>query len=190
MTRVTASCFVLLVLLIGTTVYSQNAKTPFAPVPMGQRLALTKRLIAYTSAFRKKDWASLYDLVSDQNKFDFNHKLKVNRHTFIRDMQGTYNLQRLIKFAPVRTDNNGSGNFDIYYDIYGCGELPYGNEKIERIAAVRAVREHGDWFFTNWDYPDPPEPCSHLSDPAWKARNLRLGEPMSQIACELNTCTL
>jgi hypothetical protein len=37
--------------------FSQDSKTPFAPVPVGQRLALTNRLIAYTTAFRKKDWA-------------------------------------------------------------------------------------------------------------------------------------
>jgi hypothetical protein len=78
------------------------------------------------------------------------------------------------------------------FNVYGCSELPYGNETIERIAAVRAVREHGDWYFTNWDYPDPPEPCSHLSDPAWMpARYMqRLDESMYQVTCELHECTL
>jgi hypothetical protein len=37
--------------------FSQDSKTPFAPVPVGQRLALTNRLVACTTAFRKKDWA-------------------------------------------------------------------------------------------------------------------------------------
>jgi hypothetical protein len=176
-----------LLLFAIATGFSQNSKTPFAPVPIGQRAALTNRLVAYTTAFRKKDWASLYDLVSDQNKISFN-KLKVTRRVFIRDMQGTYDLQRLIKFAPVRTEVAGAGAFN----IFGCGELPYGEEKIERIAAVRAVREHGGWLFTNWDYPDPPEPCSRLSDPAWKPSRYmqRLDESMLQLSCDLNTCTL
>jgi hypothetical protein len=176
-----------LLLFVTATGSSQESKTPFASVPVGQRLGLTNRLSAYTAAFRKQDWASLYDLVSDQNKISFN-KLKVTRRVFIRDMQGTYDVQRLIRFQPVRTDVAGAGAFT----IFGCGELPFGEEKIERIAAVRAVREHGNWFFTNWDYPDPPEPCSHLSDPAWKPAYYmqRLDESMLQLSCDLNSCTL
>ena len=176
-----------LLLLAIATGSSRDSKIPFAPVPVGQRLALTNRLTAYTTAFRKKDWASLYNLVSDENKISFN-KLKVTRRAFIRDMQGTYDMQRLIKFQPIRTDVVGAGAFN----IFGCGELPYGEEKIGRIAAVRAVREHGDWVFTNWDYPDPPEPCSHLSDPAWKPAHYmqRLDESMLQLSCDLNSCTL
>ncbi len=175
-----------LIFLIPAAIHAQSAKSALSPIPANQRVALAQRLKAYTEAFRTKDWASLYDLVSDENKIGFDNKLKVYKRTFVRDMQGTYDLQRLIKFTPVRTESDGTGNVD----IYGCGELPYGNEKIERIAVVRAVREHGEWFFTNWDYPEPPTPCSHLSDPNWKARNLRLDEPMSQVSCELRTCTL
>jgi hypothetical protein len=186
MALVKVACLASLMLLISPAIHAQDAKSALSPVPTSQQAALAQRLKAYTEAFRAKDWASLYDLVSDENKIGFDNKLKVHKRTFVRDMQGTYDLQRLIRFAPVRTENDGTGNFD----IYGCGELPYGNQKIERIAVVRAVREHGDWFFTNWDYPEPPTPCSQLSDPNWKARNLRLGEPMSQVSCELNTCTL
>lgn len=193
-------CYTLLAIAISTIAVSQTAKGSFNPVPTNQR-ALTKRLIAYTTAFRKKDWASLYDLVSDDDKINPGRpvfssvtkemsfvKVKVSRRAFIRVMQGTYDLQRLIKFSPVRTDVAGVSAFN----IYGCGELPYGNEKIERIAAVRAVREHGDWYFTNWDCPDPPEPCSRLSDPVWKpARYMgQLDQPMSQVTCELEVCTL
>ena len=170
---------------VGTSGGSQDRNNPLDPVPKSQRPALAKQLVAYTSAFRKKNWANLYDLVADQNKIVFD-KLKVSRRKFIGDMRDTYDLERLVKFTPIRTDTVAQGTFD----IYGCGELPYGKEKIERIAAVRAVREHGGWRFTNWDYPDPPEPCSNLSDPNWKARNLRLDEPMRQVRCDLYTCTL
>ena len=182
-----AVCTSLLAIAIATTVFSQIAKAPLAAVPKGQRPALTERLNAYTAAFRKKDWAGLYDLVSDENKLNFN-KLKVTRRVFVRDMQGTSDLQRLIKFVPFRTETVSRGIFN----IYGCGRLPGGDEEIERIAAVRAVREHGEWYFTNWDYPDPPEPCSHLSDPAWKPAYYmqRLDHAMLQVSCELVTCTL
>jgi hypothetical protein len=175
-----------LILVVPLAIHAQAAKSALSPVPASQRPALIQRLKAYTEAFRTKDWASLYDLVSDENKIGVDNKLKVYKRTFVRDMQGTYDLQRLIKFAPVHAENDGTGNFD----IYGCGQLPFGNQKIERIAVVRAAREHGDWFFTNWDYPDPPIPCSQLSDSNWKARNLRVDEPMSQVSCELRTCTL
>jgi hypothetical protein len=201
MKRRRARIAVLLATGVGVTVLAQTPKSPFTPVPISERTELARRLIAYTTVFRNKDWSSLYDLVSDENKINpgkpvFSSetnkisivRVKVSRRAFIRDMQGTYDLQRLIKFAPVRTDVAGVGAFN----VYGCGELPSGNEKIERIAAVRAVREHGDWYFTNWDYPDPPEPCSHLSDSAWKpARYMqRLDEAMSQVTCELQNCTL
>jgi hypothetical protein len=176
-----------LVFLISFAIHAQSLKSPFDPVPADQRPALAQRLRAYTEAFRTKDWAGLYDLVSRDSKISMDGKLKVSKKAFVRDMQGTYDLQRLIKFVPVRTEMGGPGDFS----IYGCGKLPYGNEQIERIAAVHAVREEGDWYFANWDYPDPPEPCARLSDPAWKpSRSLRLDGPMSQVSCEVLTCTL
>jgi hypothetical protein len=186
MTRAEAIC-ALSALLIATPLYSQVRKTPLAPVPAVQRPALAKRLTLYTDAFRTKDWAVLYDLVSEANKARLDGKVKVTKRVFVRDMRDTYDLQRLTKFTPVRTE---AGDQDAF-DIYGCGEVPYGNQKSERVAAVRAVREHGDWFFANWDYADPPEPCSHLSNPAWKPKiPLKLDSPMSQVSCELFTCTL
>jgi hypothetical protein len=187
MALVKVSWFASLMLLVLSAVHAQSAKSPFDPVPADQRPALAQRLRAYTEAFRTKDWAGLYDLVSPDSKIGMDGKLKVTKRVFVRDIQGTYDLQRLIKFVPDRTETGGPGDFS----IYGCGKLPYGNKQIERIAAVHAVREEGDWLFSNWDYPDPPEPCSRLSDPAWKpSRSLRLDGPMSQVSCELFTCTL
>ncbi|MGA8437639.1 MAG: hypothetical protein WB762_30695 [Candidatus Sulfotelmatobacter sp.] len=175
------------VLLCVTTVHSRGAGTALAAVPVSERPLLTKRLIAYTEAFRKKDWAALYDLVADRDKIPVEDgKDKVSKDTFIRDMQGTYDGQRLMKFTPVRTEVGLMG-----FDIYGCAEIPYGNQKLERIAAVRAVRERDNWYFANWAYAEGPEPCSHLSNPAWKPQlPLRLDEPMSQVTCELYTCEI
>jgi len=171
-----------------TAVSPQKTSTALTPVPASQRSALTVRLVSYTEAFRKKDWAALYDLVSDQSKTGLGDKPKVTKQTFIQDMQGTYDLQRLIKFMPVRTE---PGEFPGADDIYGCANIPYGNETLERIAAVRAVWEHDNWFFENWDYAEPPEECAHLSDPAWKpSLPLKLDGPMLQVSCEIYTCTL
>jgi hypothetical protein len=175
------------ILLIMTAVHSQNAGTALAPAPASQRSLLTRRLIAYTEAFRKKDWATLYDLVADLDKIPVeNGKDKVSEDAFIRDMQGTYDGQRLVKFTPVRTEAGLMG-----FDIYGCAEIPYGNQKLKRIAAVRAVWEHDNWYFTNWAYADPPEPCSHLSNAEWKPQfPLRVDGPMSQLTYDLYTCEL
>jgi len=116
-----ASGFVWFLIAIGTAVASDSGKTPFAPVPMSQRHTLAKRLLSYTQAFGEKDWKSLYDLVSDGNKIDFYGTLKVDRATFVRDMERTADSGRLINFVPVRTDETGEvGTFD----IYGCGKIP------------------------------------------------------------------
>lgn len=176
-----------LILLISPAIHSQSSKSALSRVPAGQRLALAQRLKAYTEAFRTKDWASLYDLMSDESKIGMDGKLKVSKRAFVRDMQGTYDLQRLRKFTPVRTESLMVEE----YDIFGCGEIPYGDQKLERISAVRAVREHGDWHFVTWDYAEPPEECSHLADPAWKPRvPMKLDGPMLQVSCELFTCEL
>lgn len=107
----------------------------------------------------------------------------MDKHTFISAMQTTYDVRRLQKLTPVRME---SGLFG--YDIYGCGEVPGRGESI---VAVRAVWEHNSWFFTDWAYTDPLEPCSHLSDPAWKPQiPLRLDGPMMELVCFLNNCTL
>lgn len=187
MVLVQVICCASLLLWTPVAIHGQTAGSALSSVPVAQLSALTRRLVAYTQAFRTKNWDALYDLVSHDSKIGSDGKIKVSRRIFVRDMQETYDLERLIRFVPVRTDIGGLDDFH----VYGCGELPYGNAKIERVAAVGAVWERGDWFFTNWDYPDPPEPCAHLSDPAWKpGRPLRLDGPMSQVSCELFTCTL
>jgi hypothetical protein len=162
--------------LTSTIVYSQGVKTPFAPVPASQRGLLAKRLNAYTKSFRNQRWGTLYGLVSDANK-------GLNKRTFISAMQNTYEMRHLQKFTPVRTESAGLG-----YDVYGCGEVP-GRD--ETVVAVRAVWEQGNWFFTEWTYTDPWEPCSRLSDPGWKPRPpLRLDGPMMELVCRLNACEL
>jgi hypothetical protein len=175
---------VLFLFLALTIAYSQGPKTPFDPVPASKRPLLAKRLNAYTYSFRNKQWGTLYGLVSDPDKIGvLDGKMKVDKPTFISAMQNTYEMRQLQKLRPVRTE---AGIFG--YDIYGCGEVP---GRGETIVAVRAVWEHNSWFFTDWAYTDPLEPCSRLSDPTWKPEiPLRLDGPMMELVCVLNECTL
>jgi hypothetical protein len=182
----TTSWVVLSALLITAAASSQDTKTPFIPVPVDQRNALANRLIHYTDAFRARDWDSLYDLVSDVNK-TLNDGTRMGRQTFAQDMESGFDSYRLLTFTPIRTEMTPERQFD----VYGCGEFPIGDKKTERVAvAVRAVREHDGWFFTTWDYFDPREPCSNVSDPAWKpSHNLRLSY-LPELVCDINVCIL
>ncbi len=203
------------ILLSVTGVDSQAAKTPLAPVPKNQRALLKKRLIAYTEAFRKKDWSALYDLVSDTDKLSMEDgKVKVDKDTFVRVMQETADGERLIKFTPVRTEipdwikslplipapteipdgrksKPARTEMPRLLDVYGCAEIPDGNRALKRIGAVRAVWEHDNWYFATWEPAYPSEPCSHLSTPVWKPQSpLRLDDPMPQMFCEVYTCEI
>jgi hypothetical protein len=185
--RPTASRVALSVILIAAAAYPQDAKVPFIPVPADQRKALAERLIHFTDAFRSKDWNSLYDLVSDVNKTHFGGS-RLDRKIFARAMEDGDDWDRLLKFTPIRTEMASAGQFD----VYGCGEFPSGEKEPERVAvAVRAVREHDRWFFTAWDYFDPREPCSNVSDPAWRPSHyssLRLSF-LPELVCLVNVCT-
>jgi hypothetical protein len=180
-----ASSLALSAVLIAASAHSQRAKTPFTPVPVDQRTELANRLADYTRAFRRGNWYALYNLVSDVNKIRPDGK-RMSKRTFAHVMAGD-DFYRLPRFTPIRTEAASGDAFD----VYGCGEFPDGEKQPERIVvAVRAVREHDGWFFTAWDYPDPRESCSALSDPAWKpSQYLRL-DYLPQVTCLVKFCTL
>jgi hypothetical protein len=181
-----ATCGMVSTLLIAAATYSQDPKTPFDPVPVEQRKELANRLIAYTKAFRGKHWDSLYDLAADVNKRRIDGSL-MSRKTFGVLMKRGDDWYRLLKFTPIRTEMTSPGQFD----VYGCGEFPSGEKAPERVAvAVRAVREHDGWFFTTWDYLDPREPCSNLSDPAWKPSPHLSLEYLPEVVCVIRICTI
>jgi hypothetical protein len=169
---------------------SQSAKAALAPIPFAQRATFRTRLTACTEAFREKDFGGpLYDLVSDNSENGLDGSLKITRRRFVYDMQNTYDLQRLIKLAPAGTEADPI----FEYDVYGCAEIPYGNPRTERIAAVLAVMgKPGDWVFVDWDCVEPPTSCSVLmADPKWKPQVPRkLEGPTSQVSCEILTRTL
>lgn len=181
-----ASCLLLSSLLIPATSDSQDTQTPFGLLPPAQRKALAIRLSDYTHAFRARDWDLLYDLAADVNK-KYSDGSPMSRKPFARLMMDGDNFYWLLKFTPIRTEMTPAGQFD----VYGCGEFPSGEKTPERVAVgVRAVREHGNWCFTTWDYFDPRQPCSNLYDPAWKpSHRLRL-DYLPEIVCDIGTCTL
>ena len=130
-----ASWVVLSALLISTTTYSQDTKTPFGPVPAAQRNELANRLTDYTDAFRARNWDSLYDLAADVNEKRSDGR-RMSRKTFGQLLKDGFDSYRLLKFTPIRTEMTSGGQFD----VYGCGEFPSGEKKPERVAvAVRAV---------------------------------------------------
>ena len=194
-----------LVLLICPAIHAQSSKSALSRVPASQRAALTRRLVAYTEAFRTKNWNALYDLVSEENKHRSDGAV-LDRDTFVKDMQ-YLNSARLAKFTPVRAavttpfalldipitpvgkaNRNRFGSFV----IYGCGEIARGNDGPERrIAAVIALLDGGVWSFTKWTYTEAFEGCSQLSDPTWNPDSfLRLDGPMEELFCEVYTCEL
>jgi hypothetical protein len=187
--RIVSVCGVLIVtgLTLGFSgAYAQDAGGPFAPVPKEQRSRLEHRLKLMTAAYRDKDWAALFELISDENRTT-NEGKPLTEAAFAQQMSGGFDAYRLVKFEPAHTVQVFGGN----YDVYGCGEFPSGAAQPQRfVVAVREVREHDDWLFTTWDYPDPRQDCRTLQDPDWKpSANLRL-DFLPQLTCILKICQI
>lgn len=165
--------------------HSQSVTSPLDPVPVRQRAELAARLRKYTEAFRRRDWNSLYDLASAVNK-RLSDGRRLGRKTFAYAMNWGYDSHRLTRFTPIRTEMISDKEFN----IYGCGVFPSGDKEPERVAVgVRAVREHGEWFFTAWDYFDPRLPCSNLSDPNWKPLPYLRLDFLPELTCYLAICS-
>ena len=184
-----ASLLVLATLLIAARCYSRNQDAPFGPVPVEQRKDLARRLKDFTNAFRENDWNALYDLASDVNKIRWDGQ-PLTKTRFVRDMERQVkhgdDWYRLLKFTPVQTEKASEGQ----YNVYGCGEYPHYGKKERTLVTVRAIREHNSWFFTAWD-PNVGEPCSSLSDPAWRPpAHPELDFLCPAIMCDVRQCTL
>lgn len=175
-----------LTFLVASHLYSQSVKSPFDPVPIRERAELANRLRKYTEAFRGRDWNSIYDLASSVNKRGSDGR-RLGRKTFAYAMAQGYDSYRLLRFTPIRSEMIS----DAEINVYGCGMFPSGDKESERVAVgIRVVREHNEWFFTAWDYFDPRQPCSNLSDPAWKpSPNLKL-DFLPELTCYVKFCTL
>ena len=175
-----------LTFLVASQLHSQSVTSPFDLLPVRERAELANRLRKYTQAFRGRDWNSLYGLAADVNKRRPDGK-RLGRKTFAYAMAQGYDSYRLLRFTPIRSEMISDGELN----VYGCGMFPSGLKEPERIAVgVRAVREHNEWYFTAWDYFDPRQPCSNLSDPAWKPSPYLKLDFLPELTCYLNVCTL
>jgi len=146
------------------SVHAQNEKEVFPKLPSDQQQSLTRRLSEYVNAYRTRNWKSLYKLVSDTGKNG------VNQQAFIAAMKAKHGgkeysgMPDLLAFTPNRSDENEDG-----LDIYGCSKAKREGESYTGIAVIHAVHEHDTWTFSGWSFTEfPNEPCSRLSDPAWK----------------------
>jgi hypothetical protein len=164
---------------------AQTTLEPFAAAPAAQRSALGERLDAFVEAYGRFEWGTLYDLISDAGRRGISEKL-FDHAMFEGDNANTWSYH-LYAFRPVRT----SKVREDVYNVFGCVSVTHNKTSEEHIGAVRAVFEHNNWFFTNWIFADPMQPCSQLSAPDWKPVNpVQLEEPMSPLTCYVNLCTL
>lgn len=135
-----------------------------SPIAADRRDALAKRLDLYVKAYRWQDWAKLFGLISDVARGG------VTQDAFVARMKSTHrkdfsNNPDLTEFAPDRTANAESAE----YDVYGCGEARREGREFNGVALVHVIFEHNDWFFSGWSFTEfPNEPCKALTDPSWE----------------------
>jgi hypothetical protein len=175
--RVLISLF-LLSLLISASLFPKEKKAPYSGVPAEQKTRLEKRLPEYVSAYRTRDWSSLYDLISDTAKGG------VARTTFISKMNTEHreefsSFPDLFEFDADHMVSDGENE----YDIYGCGKARRERNNFNGVALVHAVFEHKDWYFSGWSFTEfPNEPCKRLKDPSWKPpAPMEWGMPMGEL---------
>ena len=169
---------VLVLVLIFFSAYAKSGKDAFTKLPQDEQQLLTRRLKEYVNAYRKRDWKALYQLVSDTGKNG------VNQQTFIAAMNAKHggkeysDMPDLLAFTPNRSDENEDG-----LDIYGCGKAKREGENYRGIAVIHAIHEHSTWSFSGWGFTEfPNEPCSRLSDPAWKPEGqMEWRQPMEEL---------
>ena len=139
---------------------------PLAAIPTEQRDVLSKRLVGYVEAYKRRKWENLYGFVSDTGKGGISQKV------FVADMKAAHGsafaqMPDLQEFKAARSDKNESG-----FDIYGCGKALREGMGFNGIVVVHAVFEHQDWYFTGWRFTDfPNTPCNELANPKWQPEN-------------------
>jgi hypothetical protein len=146
-------------------------------IPEGQREALSNRLGLYVGAYRARDWAKLYELVSTvgrggASKQDFVSAMKAEHGTDFAQMPD------LLSFTPSKTDKISDG-----FNIYGCGKAQREGMKFNGIVVMHVVYEHDAWSFTGWSFTQfPNEPCKALEQPNWAATSrFDFAQPMEEV---------
>ena len=173
-----SSVAALLLALSCFTVSAQNTAQPFPKFPGNGQAALAGRLTEYLKAYRNKNWAALYSLVSDTGKGGVNRRAFVAAMSAKHGRTGFGGMPDLLEFLPDRSDENADGT-----DIYGCAKATREGEAYTGIAVVHAVHEHATWTFTGWSFTEFPNlSCKLLADPSWKpAGRMGWDQPMEEV---------
>lgn len=162
--RLRLSAAVATLLLTVLPVVSQTKTSdPFSPIPEVKRADLMTRLSEYVEAYKTRNWAKLYRLVSNTGRGD------IKQDEFVSRMEQTHgtsfaNNPDLLKFTPARAEKADDG-----FDVYGCGEAQREGGKYKGVAVVHAVLEHDNWFFTGWSFDGMASgSCKELHEPDWE----------------------
>jgi len=140
------------------------ASDPYASIPADKRQSLKTRISEYVAGNQRRNWGSVYDLVSDAGRGD------TTREAFIARMEQAHgvsfaNYPDLLRFVLARSDKSQDGGFD----LFGCAEARREGEKYKGIAVVHVVFEHENWFFAGWSFDGMASgSCSELEKPGWE----------------------
>lgn len=173
-----SSVAALLLAMSCLTASGQNEAQSFPKFPASGQTELARRLTEYLKAYRNKNWAALYSLVSDTGKDGVSRRAFVAAMSEKHGRAGSGGMPDLLEFLPDRSDVNTDGT-----DIYGCAKATREGEAYSGIAVVHAVHEHETWTFTGWSFTEFPNlSCKLLADPSWKpAGRMGWDQPMEEI---------
>ena len=140
-----------------------------------QRNALDARAQAYVKAEKKENWKALFALVSDVGRGGvsvdaFSKAMKYSRQSG--------SMPDLLSFSISRVQPDSDGS----YILHGCGHATREGRSFNGVASMRAVFEHGNWFFTDWSFTRfPNAPCADLNDPNWQPQSYDQPAPNKQM---------
>ena len=156
------AAFAMLLLVVLPTAPRTKTSDPFSTITESKRSSLKTRLSEYVEAYRTRNWAKLYGLVSDTGRGN------VKQDIFVSRMEQAHGISfandpDLLKFTPAVTKKAGDG-----FDLYGCAEAQREGEAYSGVAVVHAVFEHENWFFTGWSFDGLASgSCKELHQPNW-----------------------
>jgi hypothetical protein len=140
---------------------ASEAKDPFGSVVLDKKDLLQQRLNTYVTAYKHKDWKTLYGLISDTGRGDAPQKFFISQMKAEHEVNGSE--PDLLEFLPDRTKENKPG-----FDLFGCGKASREGRGFKGIALVHVVFEHDNWFFSGWNFTEfPNESCDDLKKPDW-----------------------
>ena len=127
-------------LAIGTSFFAapSNVQKPdaLADVPAAQRERLKSRLSEFVELHRSKQWARVYDFISEQSKNE--SEVRLTRERFLKEKL----YSRVRRFTPRSATKMDDG----WWMLWGCGSFERGRSME---AGVEAYFQDGDWYFSD-----------------------------------------